>query len=205
MKKMMFSTLMVALLILAANCGTAREQIWAQPATSQEEVFQEIAATGSPPAGFADVLVKASLKTHLSGEGTLLESGNHPHGKEFYHFILNIDGQGVTWKVPGQRENIPVVRDRHTPDEGNGIKYALEKKIRLRAGAHRVVLDVPEENSTKTVTVNLQQGQSYTLEFLPIYLRYKWGHPAFPLGFQGFNLKLYESSIAKPGVSGKPL
>jgi hypothetical protein len=195
MKKIMSPALVVTLLILAANCGAAREQLRTQPPTAQEGVFQEVVTTGGPPPGFADVVVKASLKTHLSGEGSLLESGNCPHGGEFYQFILKIDGQAVTWQVPGQREDLPVVRERHAQDEGNGMKYALEKKIRLRAGTHRVFLDVPEEHASKTVTVNLQEGKSYTLEFVPIYQRYKWGHPAFQLGFLGFQTKLDDPSI----------
>lgn len=187
MKKVMYSALVVALLILVANCGAAREQIRTQSLTEREGVFQEVATAEGPPAGFADVVLKATFKTHLSGEGTLLESGDSPHGGPVYRFVLNIDGQAVTWKVPGQRENIPVVKDRHSQDEGDGMKYGLEKRIRLRAGTHRIFLGVSEEDFTKTVTVNLQEGKSYTLEFRPIYPRYKWGHPAFRLGFLGFN------------------
>jgi hypothetical protein len=187
MKNIMCSALVAALLILVANCGAAREQIRTQTLTERQGVFQEVTITNGPPPGFADVVVKASLKTHLSGEGPLLESRNSPHGGPFYHFVLNIDGQAVTWKAPGQRENLPVVKGRGSQDEGDGMRYTLEKKIRLRAGTHRIFLGVPDENYTKTMTVNLQEGKSYTLEYRPIYPRYKWGHPAFRLGFLGFN------------------
>ena len=115
MKKMMHWALLLAFVVLAANCGAAREQIRTQSKTEREGVFQEVTTADGPPPGFADVVIKASLKTHLSGEGTLLESGNSPHGGPFYHFVVNIDGQAVTWKVPGQRENLPVVRGRHSP------------------------------------------------------------------------------------------
>ena len=80
-----------------------------------------------------------------------------------------------------------MVSDRHSQDEGDGMRYALEKRIRLRAGKHRIFFGVPEENYAKTVTVNLQEGKSYTWEFQPIYPRHKQGHPAFRLGFLGFN------------------
>ena len=194
MKKIMHWALVVAFLIMAANCGAAREQILTQSLTELDGVFQEVTNTDGPPPGFADVVLKASLKTHLSGEGTLLESGDSPHGGPVYRFVLNIDGQAVTWKVPGQRENLPVVSDRHSQDEGDGMKYALEKKIRLRAGTHRIFLGVSEEDYTKTVNVNLQEGKSYTLEFQPIYPRYKQGHPAFRLGFLGFNALFNKTS-----------
>jgi hypothetical protein len=180
-------TLVLAFVVLAANCGAAREQIRTQSLTEREGIFQEMTTADGPPPGFADVVVKASLKTHLSGEGALLESRNSPHGGEFYHFVLSIDGQEVTWKVPGQRENLSVAKDRHSQDEGYGMKYGLEKRIRLRAGTQRIFLGVPEENYAKTVTVNLQEGKSHTLEFQPIYPRHKQGHPAFRLGFLGFN------------------
>jgi hypothetical protein len=147
-----------------------------------------------PPPGYADVVIKTSLKTHLPGEGTLLDFGCL-HGSEFYHFVINIDGQAVTWKVAGQRENISLARGQHSQDEGDGMKYALEKKIWLRAGTHRLFLGVPESNFTKTVTVNLQEGKSYTLEFRPLYPRHKAGHPSFRNGFLGFATGINNTSI----------
>ena len=104
------------------------------------------------------MVIKASLKTHLPGEGTLLESGSSPHGGPFYHFTVNIDGQAVTWKVPGQRENLPVVKDRDSQDEGDGMRYTLEKKIRLRAGTHQIFFGVRELNTAKTMIVDLREG-----------------------------------------------
>jgi hypothetical protein len=87
-----------------------------------------------------------------------VESGSSAHGGPFDHFAVNVDGQTVTWKVPGQRENLPVVKDWDCQDEGDGMKYTLEKRIRLRAGPHQIFFGVPEENYAKTVTVDLQEG-----------------------------------------------
>ena len=187
MKKIMHWALLLAFVVLAANCGAAREQIQTQSKTLCEGIFCEVNTPDGPPPGYADVVIKASLKTHLPGEGTLLEFGNCLHGREFYHFVINIDGQAVTWKVPGQRENLPLVKGQDSPDEGDGMRYTLEKKIRLRAGTHRIFLGLREENTAKTVIVDLREGSSSTLEFRPIYPRYKHGHPAFRLGFLGFN------------------
>ena len=195
MKNMMRVVLLVSLAVLLANCGAAQEQIRSQSVAEREGVFQEVATVEGPPAGFADVVLKASLKTHLSGEGTLLESGDSPHGGPFYSFVLNIDGQVATWKVPGQRENIPVLRDRHSKEEGDGMKYGLEKRIRLRAGTHRIFFGVSEEDYSKTATVNLQEGKSYTLEFYPIYPRFTRGHSASRLGLLGFNASIDNTPI----------
>ena len=84
---------------------------------------------------------------------------------------------------------------RDSPDEGDGMKYGLEKRIRLRAGTHQVFLGVREENAAKTVIVDLREGASSTLEFRPIYPRYKHGHPASRLGFLGFSVWLDNTSI----------
>ncbi len=196
MKNMVRVVLVVSLAVIFASCGAAREQTRTQSLSEREGVFEEIATAEGPPAGFADVVIKASLKTHLPGEGLLLESRNCPHGQPAYRFILNIDGQAVTWDAPGQREKTPVAGDQHSPDEGDGMRYRLEKRIRLRAGTHRIYLAASETNLTKTVTVNLQEGKSYTLEFQPIYPRYaKMGHPAFRLGFLGFNASIDNTPI----------
>jgi len=195
MKNMVHLVLTLTLAVCLANCGAAREQIRTQSITEREGVFQEVTTAAGPPEGFVDVVVKASFKTHLSGEGTLLESGNSPHGGPFYRFVVNIDGQAVTWEVKGVRENSPIVNSRHFPEEGEGMRYVLEKKIRLHAGAHSIFFAVSEENYTKTVTVNLPEGKSYTLEFQPIYSRYKQGHPTFRNGFLGFNLTCDQTAI----------
>jgi len=187
MKKIMHWALLLALVVLAANCGAALEQIRTQSITEREGVFQEVTTTDGPPPGFADVVIKASLKTHLPGEYPL-EFGSSPHGGPFYHFTVNVDGQAVTWKVPGQRENLPVVKDRDCQDEGDGMRYTLEKKIRLRAGPHQIFLGVREVNTAKTMIVDLREGALATLEYRPIYPRHKQGHPAFRLGFLGFSV-----------------
>jgi hypothetical protein len=194
MKKIMHRALLLAFVVLAANCGASREQIHTQSKTLCEGIFCEVNTPDGPPPGYADVVIKASLKTHLPGE-YLLEFGSSPHGGPFYHFTVNVDGQAVTWKVPGQRENLPVVKDRDCQDEGDGMRYALEKKIRLRAGTHQIFFGVQEENTAKTMIVDLREGASSTLEFRPIYPRHKQGHPAFRLGFLGFNAVFNNTSI----------
>ena len=194
MKKIMHWAFLLALVFLAANCGAGREQIRTQSKTLCEGIFCEVNTPDGPPPGYADVVIKASLKTPLPGEYRL-ESGSSPHGGPFYHFTVNVDGQAVTWKVPGQRENLPVVKDRDSQDEGDGMRYTLEKKIRLRAGSHQIFLGVREKNTAKTMIVDLREGASSTLEFRPIYPRYKHGRPAFRLGFLGFSVWLNTTSI----------
>jgi len=88
-----------------------------------------------------------------------------------------------------------VLRARHSKEEGDGMKYGLEKRIRLRAGTHRIFFGVSEEDYSKTATVNLQEGKSYTLEFYPIYPRFTRGHSASRLGLLGFNASIDNTPI----------
>ena len=86
MKKIMHWALLLAFVVLAANCGASREQIHTQSITVCEGIFCEVNTSDGPPPGYADVVIKASLKTHLPGEGTLLESGNCLHGRDVLPF-----------------------------------------------------------------------------------------------------------------------
>ncbi len=190
MKKTTYAALLASLLILVAKCSMGRVQTLTPTPASREGIFQEITTTEETPPGFADVVIKASLKTHLPGEGSLLEFIGSPHGGEFYHFVLNVGGQEAIWNVPGQLENNTVDGDAN---KGLGMKYTLEKKIRLRAGRSTLSLGFPEENYTRTLTVNLQGGNSYTLEFRPQYLGSGRNVPSFKDGFLGFSTLLKDT------------
>ena len=58
------------------------------------------------------------------------------------------------------------------PDAGVGIKYRLEKKIRLAVGLHKIVFALPNKDYLSEFKVSLNEGESQVLEFKPRY-RYK--------------------------------
>ena len=91
---------------------------------------QEVADAGAPPQGFADLVVKAEIKTHREGY-YIAESKESPHGKPGYPFVLNVDGQAAVWKVDGQKDVKPASDEKgktsKDPEAGTGIKYVLEK------------------------------------------------------------------------------
>ncbi len=152
-----------------AGCGISSREIKMKSESKRTDVFTEI-GDGTPLKGFADLAIKASIKSHLEGYH-LLESKGSLHGKQVYPFVLNVDGQAVVWEVEGQKEVTPVrdERGRRTPEGGEGIRYNLEKRIRLSAGSHKVFFALPGEDHSREFEVTLREGESHTLELKPVY------------------------------------
>lgn len=114
--------------------------------------------------------IRASIKTHTEGFYPL-ESRDFLHGKKGYPFVLNIDGQAVVWKVDGREETIPIHFEKggRNPEGGTGVRYDIQKRIRLAAGSHRVFFGLPAEDYYREFDVMLKSGKSYTLGFEPVY------------------------------------
>lgn len=175
MQKVIKGSITLVMSLILIGCGAAAKEIRVKTHTERTDVFTEIKNTDAPARGFAVLTIKAIIKTHLEGY-YVLESKGSLHGKLGYPFLININGQAETWKVAGQRESLPLYdklgKTSHDPDAGEGIKYVLEKKIGLRAGTHKVFLGLPADYYFKEVEITLQEGNSYTLEFRPVY-KYK--------------------------------
>lgn len=174
MKRITTYVLVVLLLIVLAGCGATASLITVKSRSERTDVFTEVTDAGATPQGFADMIVKANIKTHEAGY-YIGESRNSLHGKPGYPFVINIDGQAAVWKVDGQKHELPEYVDGKTsrdPEAGEGIKYVLNKKIRLRAGPHKVFFGLHEDDYYREVVVNVKEGEAQTLEFMPVY-KYK--------------------------------
>ncbi len=163
------SVVLMSMMIL--GCGAAAKTIAARSTSERSDVFTEVAGNEAAPPGTTDVLITASIKTHLEGfyPG---ESRTSAHGKEAYQFLLNIDGQAVLWKAEGKKHALPNYADGKTskdPEAGEGVKYVLNKKIRLRPGSHKVFLGLPADDYYREVVINAKEGEAQMLEFKPVY------------------------------------
>jgi len=183
--------LLVGLLI--AGCGGNGELIRSKSQSQVSHVFQEVQDMSKPPAGYADLVLKVSLKTHLQGY-YLLEPKSSPHGKPTYTFVINIDGQAQTYEVQGRQEAGPAVDDQgHASSEKDvGMKYVLERNFRLKAGHHKIFLGIPGDHYSKELDITVAGGESYSLEFQPHYRRYKWGREAFENGLYAYSASLHK-------------
>jgi hypothetical protein len=169
MKNVPRLAIMGFLAVAFVGCGIASREIKMKSKSERTDVFSEV-KEGAPPKGFADLLIKASIKTHIEGYH-LIESKGSLHGKQVYPFVLNVDGQAATWEVEGEKEITPFrdERGRRIPEGGEGIRYNLEKKIRLSAGSHKAFFALPGEGCAREFEITLREGESHTLEVKPIY------------------------------------
>src|SRR4030042_1294860 len=148
--------------ILLLSCGTALKEISLKSQSETTDVFKEVQGGELIPREFVELTITSSVKTHLE-DHYLLESKKSLHGKPGYPFVINIDGQAVTWKVDGQKENTPTYDEngKRSPEGGEGMRYNLQKKIFLRAGAHRIFFGLPEEHYFVEFEVTIKEGESY--------------------------------------------
>jgi hypothetical protein len=196
MKNFVHLLMVITVMTVSAGCGATTKELSRMGQSEKTGVFTEVISDGSVPAGYADVVIKASLKTPLAGYYSL-ESKKSARGKAVYHFLINIDGQAVLWHVEGQKHLLPEYVDGKTnldPDAGEGMKYMLEKKVRLAAGSHKVFFGLPDEPYFTTADLSMKSEGLYVLEFKPDY-RYKTVPtriPTFLKGVDKFEVKFKE-------------
>jgi hypothetical protein len=166
--------LLILSLPLVVGCAASRE-IRSKSTGERTDIFYEIRDQEALPKGFSELAVKAQIKTHVEGY-YFLESKKSCHGKHIYPFLLNIDGQAVTWEVEGEKENTPVYYDNgtRTPDGGEGVRYIFKKRIGLQSGFHKVFFALPCDSIRQEAGITLEEGKSYVLEFKPHYNRDRW-------------------------------
>ncbi|MDA8239202.1 MAG: hypothetical protein M0Z67_02400 [Nitrospiraceae bacterium] len=172
MKKLILSLGTVLLMSSLLGCGTAAKEIQSRSLGGKTDVFKEVSNGSAIPKGFADLIIKANIKTHVEGY-YVLESKESLHGKQGYPFVFNIDGQGITWKLAGVKDIKPSYeadgKTSRDPEAGEGLKYVIEKKLRLAIGRHRVYFGLPEDKYAVEFEIALGDGEIGVLEFKPIY------------------------------------
>ena len=196
------SAVVLVLGLTLSGCGAAAKMITAKSQSERTDVFTEVTDAGATPQGVADVVVKANIKTHEAGY-YIGESGKSLHEKPGYPFVFNIDGQAVVWKVDGTKHELPKYDEKgktsKDPEAGTGIKYVVEKRLRLRPGRHKVFFGLPGDNYFTEAAVNLREGEVNILEFKPVY-RYKTRPnriPTFKKGISGYAVYLDGSALLR--------
>jgi hypothetical protein len=166
--------------------------------SARTDVFIEVPVEGTVPAGFGDLIIKASIKTPLESKESL-------HEKPGYPFLLNIDGQAVLWKMDGRKVTIPRYDDKGKtsldPDAGVGMKYILEKRVRLAAGVYKVFFALPGDDYFIETDATVKEGKQAVLEFKPVY-QYKTFPtriPTFEKGIKKFEVYLNNEKIQLRG------
>jgi hypothetical protein len=188
MKRYIATVSAVLLLAILSGCGAATRTIIARSTSERSDIFTEVAGSEASPSGYADMIIMASIKTHLDGF-YMGEAKTSAHGTAAYPFLFNIDGQAAVWKAEGKKHQLPSCVDGKTskdPEAGEGIKYALNKKIRLRAGSHKLFFGLPEDDYYREVVINVKEDGAQMLEFRPEY-KYKTIPTRIPTYRQGIS------------------
>ena len=181
MKRAIFAALLLALAILGA-CAQNHELITSLSATTRDDVFLELPEKAPIPAGYADLHVLASLKTHKPG---IYPNEKKSHGTTDYMLLLNIDGQ--TTRIKGTlKEEDSEPRFLRDPEAGEGIRYNFRKDVRLKAGPHKISVIIPDDDVIVANGVILTEGSSNILFLEQIYgAAVRRQRPAF-YGVTGF-------------------
>jgi len=200
MIKLFIFLMLITLEASLGGCGIKSKDIRIESTKATAAVFNEVKEESPIPQGFAEVVIKASIKTHEEGH-YWFEPKETMHGKQSYPFLINIDGQSITWQADGKKDNAPEYDERGNKniEGGVGIKYLLEKKIRITAGTHVVSLRIPEDNIIKNVKITFKEGGLHVLEFKPVYKQLKLGryyHMPFLYEIEKFNVSLDGESIS---------
>jgi hypothetical protein len=172
MKRMPFLTSSLLLIALVSGCASVAKQ----PDTACEGTWAggpitEVAMTEGSMPGKVGLVIKATIKTHPEGF-YLLEPTSHMHGKTGFPFVVVIDDKMFEWHDDGHREALPSYDEKGdlVPEAGEGIRYAIEKKVLINHGPHRVILKLSSEKKSITVSVELAgDRESHILEFKPVY------------------------------------
>jgi len=169
MKDVFITILIASLFILISGCGSPLKEIITKSQSMRSDVFVEIKDDEALPTGYSDLIINVSIKTRPTGH-YLWESKDSFSGKPGFPLVFNIDGQAAVWKVDGQEEITSTYdeKGKRIPDGGRGMRYILNKKIRLTTGSHKLFLGVPEDKYAREFVIFVKDGVS-TLEFNPVY------------------------------------
>jgi len=195
MKKAHLFVLMIAMAV-TTGCANSSALIKTSNTSSRSDVFQETTKGRPIPAGRADMILYASVKTHKPGAF----SKKDLHGTPEYCLLINIDGQSAHLQGSLSEENID---SRLLMEEaGDGVRYHFKSGFRLKAGSHRIVVASPDDGFAIERQIVLPEGISSELILEPIYGKVAgkqrpgfYGVTSFSEGPQGFQVIL----------NGKPL
>lgn len=155
--------LMLSLMVLS-GCAESSALIKASSTSLRTDVFDELTNGATAPQGYVDLHVTATLKTHKPG----IYSAKDIHGTPDYKLLLNIDGQAVTLQGNLQKENSEPMK-LVDPEAGDGIRYRFSRNLRLKAGPHRVVVALPDDEIAVAREITLNEGDRNSLMVEPIY------------------------------------
>jgi hypothetical protein len=158
------SALLLAGIILAGCAGNG-ELLKRAESPERSNVYAVITTTAPPERGYADVTIRASIKTHSTA---LFPLGKDPHGTSDYQLLVNIDGEPLRISGAPTIEEGFSDAERH-PEAGSGTRYLFRAHVRLPAGSHRVIVALPGDRVAVQHDIRLDEMTDTLLEVVPSY------------------------------------
>ncbi len=162
MKKMNL-LLLIMIALIVSGCAESSALIKTSSTSIRSDVFKELSNGSLVPPGYTDLRITSSLKVHKPG----IYSASDIHGTPDYTLLLNIDGQVAQLQGRLREENIEPT-GLSDPEAGEGIRYQFNKKLRLKAGTHKLVIVIPADGLAIEREISLAEG-SNNLALEPIY------------------------------------
>lgn len=160
----LLSSFILMTLGILVGCAGNKELIKEMSTSVTQNVFQEVEDNVPIANGYCDLQISSSLKTHVPGFYAVKDN----HGTPDFELLLNIDGQAISLRGNLQKEN-KELRGQAAPESGDGIRYLFSKKLRLKAGIHKIYAAIPDDGIASAREVSLVEGDVNNLVLEPLY------------------------------------
>lgn len=160
----LFSSFILMIFGTLVGCAGNKELIKEMSTSVTQNVFQEVENNVPIPNGYCDLQISSSLKTHVPGFYAVKDN----HGTPDFKLLVNIDGQAIFLRGDLQKENRELT-GQAAPESGDGIRYLFSKKLRLKAGTHKIYAAIPDDGISIVREISLVEGDVNNLVLEPLY------------------------------------
>lgn len=156
--------LLIMAISLLSGCAESSALIKANSTSLRTDIFEEITSGGTAPQGYTELRITASLKTHKPG----IYSSSDIHGTPDYKLLVNVDGQALILRGNLQQEKTEPMK-LVDPEAGEGIRYRFSKTLRMKTGAHKIVVALTDDGVAVERELVLNEGVVNSLSIEPVY------------------------------------
>lgn len=156
--------LLLVAISLLSGCAESSALIKANSTSLRTDIFEEITNGGTAPQGYTELRITASLKTHKPG----IYSSSDIHGTPDYKLLVNVDGQALILRGNLQQEKTEPMK-LADPEAGEGIRYRFSKTLRMKPGAHKIVVALTDDGVAVERELVLNEGVVNSLSIEPVY------------------------------------
>lgn len=161
---MMRHLAVISMIVVMTGCAGNGHIIETAKVGVREDVFQKVDGNVIPAAGYSDMQILSSIKTHREGAYIFEKSD---HGKPGFLLLVNIDGHVLPLGGEMRHETGEHIGQRD-PEAGVGTRYTFNHSIRLKPGLHMVTVAIPDDDIVWKKEIHIKEGKN-RMEIKPVY------------------------------------